>query len=167
MDHIFNDVRSIQAAGFIGFKTIEELFNDSSDIPHIKGIYLIINPNYSTPKFLSIGSGGYFKGKNPNVSLENLKAHWVDDSMIVYIGKAGGEGKKATLFSRLKQYFQFGQGRNVGHWGGRLIWQLEYYKELIVCWKPLPDEEPRLVESLYLKRFIKEYSKLPFANLVN
>lgn len=40
----------------------------------------------------------------------------------------------------------FGQGKPVGHWGGRLIWQLEDVKDLIVCWKVLEKEEPRDVE---------------------
>ena len=66
-------------------------------------------------------TGEFFKGKNPNVVLDELKKNWIDDTLVVYIGKAGGGNSKATLKSRLRQYFGFGQGKSIGHWGGRLI----------------------------------------------
>jgi hypothetical protein len=71
------------------------------------------------------------------------------------------------LQSRLRQYFSFGQGKNIGHYGGRLIWQLENSKELIVCWKALPAEDPRAIEADYIQQFVNEFSKRPFANLAN
>lgn len=163
----FNNIDEIKKAGFLGFKKMSDLFIDCSSISKIKGIYLILNPNYNNAEYLEIGTGGYFKGKNPNVSLDELKLNWVDNSLIVYIGKAGGETSKATLNSRLKQYFGFGQGKNIGHWGGRLIWQLKNSNDLIVCWKPLPNEDPRIIENELIKKFVLEFSKRPFANLVN
>jgi len=163
----FNNIDEIKKAGFIGFKKMSDLFIDSSSISKIKGIYLILNPDYKNAEYLEIGTGGYFKEKNPNVSLDELKLNWVDNSLIVYIGKAGSETSKATLNSRLKQYFRFGQGKKVGHWGGRLIWQLKNANDLIVCWKPLPNENPRITENELIKNFVLEFSKRPFANLVN
>jgi len=121
----FNNIDEIKKAKFSGFRKMNELFNGSFPIPKMKGIYLVLNPNYKKAEYLQIGTGGYFKGKNPNVSLEELKSNWVDNSLFVYIGKAGNETSKATLNSRLKQCFGFGQGKNIGHWGGRLIWQLK------------------------------------------
>lgn len=163
----FNSLDKIKEAGFTGFKKMSDLFIASSSIPKIKGVYLILNPYYRKSEFLEVGTGGYFKGRNPNVSLDFLKSKWVDDSLVVYIGKAGSDTGKATLYSRLKQYFRFGQGNNVGHWGGRLIWQLKDSVDLIVCWKPLPDEDPRSIERNLIQDFCKEFSKRPFANLVD
>lgn len=163
----FNNIEEIKKAGFLGFKKMNDLFKDSSAIPKIKGIYLVLNPNYKKAEYLQIGTGGHFKGKNPNVLLEELKSNWVDNSLVVYIGKAGSETSKATLNSRLKQYFGFGQGKNIGHWGGRLIWQLKNANELIVCWKPLSNENPRTTESELIKKFVLEFSKRPFANLAD
>lgn len=62
---------------------------------------------------------------------------------------------------------QFGQGEPIGHWGGRLIWQLKDAKDLIVCWKVLgKDEEPREVEKEMIQAFKKGHDgKRPFANL--
>ena len=161
----FNNLDEIKNAGFLGFKKMRELFVDSSSIPKIKGVYLILNPNYKKAEYLEIGTGGHFKGKNPNVCIDKLKSNWVDNSLVVYIGKAGSESGNATLNSRLRQYVGFGQGRNIGHWGGRLIWQMKNSSNLIVCWKPLPNENPRFIESQLIKNFRTEFSKHPFANL--
>jgi hypothetical protein len=128
----FNNIESIEQSGFFGFVKLEQLFVKSSLIPDIKGVYMILNTNNTPPEFSEIGTGGYFKGKNPNISLSELKHNWVEETLVVYIGKAGGDDSKATLRSRLTQYFRFGQGKNVGHYGGRLIWQIRNSKELLV-----------------------------------
>ncbi|MCW3170013.1 hypothetical protein OMO38_15925 [Chryseobacterium sp. 09-1422] len=163
----FNNIEDIKKAGFTGFKKMSELFIDSSSIPKSKGVYLVLNPNFEKAEYLQIGTGGHFKGKNPNVTLDELKSNWVDNSLVVYIGKAGSETSSATLHSRLKQYFGFGQGKNIGHWGGRLIWQLKNSADLIVCWKPLPTDDPRTYENQLIKKFVSEFSKRPFANLAD
>jgi hypothetical protein len=163
----FNSIDQIKKAGFIGFKKMSELLVDSSAIPKIKGVYLVLNPNYKKAEYLQIGTGGHFKGKNPNVLIDELKSNWVENSLVVYIGKAGSETSKATLNSRLKQYFGFGQGKSIGHWGGRFIWQLKHCNDLIVCWKPLLNENPRTTENILIKKFVSEFSKRPFANLTD
>jgi hypothetical protein len=157
----FNEIDEIKKAGFIGFKKMSELFIDSSMLPDTKGIYLVLNIDNKPGEFLAIGTGGHFKGKNPNVSLGELKSNWVDNTKVVYIGKA------TSLKSRLRQYFSFGQGRNIGHYGGRLIWQIKYSKDLVVCWKALPTEDPRESEAELIKLFILKFSRRPFANLAN
>lgn len=163
----FNNIDNIKKSGFTGFKKMSELFIDSSIIPKCKGIYIILNPNYKNSEYLPIGTGGHFKGKNPNIGIEELKSNWVDNSLVIYIGKAGSETSKSTLNSRLKQYFRFGQGKNIGHWGGRIIWQLKNSSDLIVCWKTLQNDDPRIMESQLIKTFIKEFHKRPFANLTD
>ena len=160
----FNSIDEIKKAGFSGFKKMSELFADNSSIPQIKGVYLVLNPEYKNPEYLLTGTGGHFKGKNPNVSIDELKSNWVD-SLVVYIGKAGGEASSATLYKRLNQYLRFGQGNNVGHWGGRYIWQLKNSANLIVCWKPLSNDDPRTIEQQLIESFKKEFSERPFANL--
>lgn len=154
----FNDIDDIKKAGFMGFKKMNELFLDSSMLPDSKGVYLVLNDDNKPADFLAIGSGGHFKGKNPNVSLTELKSNWVDNTKVVYIGKA------TSLKSRLRQYFGFGQGKNIGHYGGRLIWQLRYSNDLVVCWKALTTD-PREFEIDLIKQFVSIYGRRPFANL--
>ncbi len=155
----FNSIEEIKKSGFSGFKRMEELFTDSSSIPREKGVYLILRPDNNPPKFLQTGTGGHFKEKNPNVPIEALKSNWVENTIVVYIGKA------TSLKARLGQYFRFGQGKKVGHWGGRLIWQLQNSTDLIVCWKPLPNDDPDTIESQLIQEFKMTYSQRPFANL--
>jgi hypothetical protein len=157
--------RELKKNGFQGFITIGHLFNDRSKLPKEKGVYMILIPSSFIPKFKTVGTGGYFKGKNPNLTLEELQNNWVENESIIYIGKAGSETGSATLKSRLNQYLNFGQGKAVGHWGGRLIWQLQNSENLIVCWKTTQGEEPSKVESKLIESFKAIHNKRPFANL--
>ena len=168
----FNDIEEIKKAGFTGFKKMSELFTDNSCLPPIKGIYLVLHFDKLTPEFLIQGSGPklYKKKTNPNVSIEELKSNWVENTIVVNIGKAGGKNQKgiegkSTLRKRLRAYFSFGMGKDVRHYGGRLIWQLKNHKDLIVCWKSTPNEEPREIEADLIQRFISKFKKRPFANL--
>lgn len=162
----YNDINELKRNGFEGFKTIKSLMENDSCIPVEKGIYLIIYNKELTPSFLPTGSGGHFKGKNPNVPIELLKKKWVNNTKVIYIGKAGNITGSATLRSRLRQYLKFGQDENVGHWGGRFIWQLEESRELLICWKVLPNKDPREEEKKQIHDFMQQHEKkLPFANL--
>jgi len=165
MEIDLTNLESIKNAGFIGFMKIKELQFDPSKIINSPGVYLVLYEGPKHPEFLAIGTGGHFKGKNPNVSIEELINNWVDSASIVYIGKAGGEGSKATLQSRIKQYLKFGQGYDIGHYGGRLIWQLKNSKDLIICWKPIQNISPREIEAELIRQFNSHYGMLPFANL--
>lgn len=160
----------LKTYGFKGFKEIADLRLDNKIIPAARGVYLVIKTD-RPHKFLKIGTGGNFKGKNPNVDIEVLKHNWVDNSIVVYIGQAGGIRNgiwsKSTLRGRLKKYFDFGLGKPVGHWGGRLIWQIENNEKLVVCWKELPDKvkDPCKEESELIEKFKTTFDKRPFANL--
>jgi len=77
---------------------------------------------------------------------------------VVYIGKATRPPR------RLRQFRDFGAGKPVGHWGGRLIWQLADADELVVAWKITASEDPLEAERSLLGRFRGEYGSLPFAN---
>lgn len=159
-----NNINSIRKNGFTGFVTVESLWNDKSCIPKTNGVYLVLDTN-GKPEFIDPGVGGFFKGKDPNVSVEELNDNYVPDSLAVYIGKAGGPTSMATLHSRLGQYLRFGEGKNVGHWGGRLIWQLKEHRNLVFCWKSTPDDDPREVEKSMIIDYLNQFGKKPFANL--
>lgn len=161
-----SSIEHLKTLKFKGFVSISHLQKDASIIPKEKGIYMVLDPNQKNI-FLKVGSGGFFKGKNPNVSIDELEKNWVDNAFVLYIGKAGASNSSATLYSRLKQYLNFGKGKNVGHWGGRYIWQMANSDELVICWLPLDRTEPRDAEKLFIKLFVQEYGKRPFANLTD
>jgi hypothetical protein len=77
---------------------------------------------------------------------------------VVYIGKA------ANLRRRLREFMRFGAGAPIGHWGGRLIWQLHRSSDLLIAWRETPGEVPKEVESELISDVRAAYGKPPFAN---
>lgn len=161
----FNNLEELKELGFHGFKPIYELWQDNSSIPDMRGVYLVLNLNEDEPKFIFPGVGGHFKDRDPNVSESKLTSNWVEDSKVIYIGKAGSLTSQATLRSRLRQYLRFGKGKKVGHWGGRYIWQLECHADLVMAWATTPEHDPREIEKSLLALYEKQFGGRPFANL--
>lgn len=160
------EMEQLKNNGFCGFKTVAELRENINVVPELTGVYVLLRPNDDEPVFLENGTGGFFKKKNPNVALPKLSAKWVKDTSIVYIGKADISPKTGErgLRTRLREYLDFGQGLNIGHWGGRYVWQLKDSAKLIVCWKRV-DGNAEQVERQMIMAFQAEYGKYPFANL--
>lgn len=155
----FRDVNDLKVAGFTGFVPVAELWNRALRmIPDVPGVYAVCRVSNEAPVFLETGTGGHFKGKDPNVAVEELAANWVDGTPVVYIGKA------TSLRKRISQYIRFGQGKPVGHCGGRYIWQLADASELLFCWREV-DGNPDAVETELICAFREAYGSRPFANL--
>lgn len=163
LDHSASE--ALRTAGFDGFIPIRELRSAPSAIPATRGVYVLLRSSTSSPEFIEVGTGGHFKGKNPNVPLSVLTQNWVHNTEVMYVGKAGDPGKAATLRSRLWQYLRFGAGAKVGHWGGRFVWQLRDVEDLVVAWLALPDGVPSDMESALIDEFRKQHGIRPFANL--
>ena len=85
----FNTIDDLKAAGFEGFIPVAQLQADSTAIPRTAGVYMVVYTGENIPEFLSRGTGGFFKGKDPNVSITELETNWVENTCVVYIGKAG------------------------------------------------------------------------------
>ena len=162
----FSSIPSIQEKGFRGFVTVSDLqATKCKAVSPEPGVYFILRLERTPPHFMAASVGGHFKDKNPTVAKTELVTNWVDEALVLYIGKAGGSKNTATLKKRLQQYMRFGQGKKVGHWGGRYIWQLADYAQLQVCWLPTPTREPGDVETELIENFRQQYGKRPFANL--
>ncbi len=176
----FRTLENLVEAGFEGFVPVSQLKSGGiyadgdrqadADLDR-PGVYMVVRKDDSEPAFVPEGSGGHFKGKNPNVPIDELRANWVKDTCVVYIGKAGGGSSGATLRRRISQYIRFGSGEPVGHWGGRYIWQLEDADNLLFCWRPAKYAGNRLedageLESELISEFKASYDgQRPFANL--
>ena len=154
-------IQELKQEGWLGFKTIRDLRSSITSITMGQGVYLVLRISDASPDFLVKGTGGYFKGKDPNVPISELSNNWIDDTPVVYIGKA------TSLKKRLSQYLRFGEGMNVGHYGGRYIWQLKDSDDLLICWMPTV-EDPEAVENILIEEFKKYHNgERPFANLKN
>lgn len=163
-DTINLHITTLKNEDWLGFVSIHALQNQKCMcVPKQRGVYLVLYCEQNEPRFLVKGTGGFYRG-DPNIPIPVLEEAWVKDSIIVYIGKAGSKANQRTLKDRLNEYMKFGLGKKVGHWGGRMIWQLENAGDLILCWKILPDSEPRDVEKQLIKQHIKDFGQRPFAN---
>lgn len=167
MPNSFKTLEDIKDQGFVGFIKVSDLMRDSSRIPDRPGVYMVLYIVSSIPTFIHPGTGGFFKKEDPNKPESFLQQNWVKETVVVYIGKAGGTGNTTTLSKRLRLYLRFGQGAPVGHKGGRLIWQIRNSGELLFCWKTIISGEPRKAESELIREFVEYYTKKPFANLIN
>lgn len=160
-----NNIDTLKEVGFEGFVKIKDLRRNYDLLPNEKGIYFILKLTKEQPEFINPGTGGFFKGRDPNVSINTLTNKWVDDTIILYIGKAGGVNSMSNIKKRVKQLLEFGNNRPVGHWGGRYLWQLKDIENCVVCWKKIINEEPLETERKFINKFIEKYGRLPFANI--
>lgn len=157
----FKTIDDLKTAGFEGFFSVKQLKEDNTVIPQETGVYMVVYTGNSRPKFLVQGTGGFFKGKNPNVPIAELESNWIESTCVIYIGQT-----KTTIRKRVKDYLKFGCGQKVGHKGGRYIWQIKESDQLLFCWKPTPDKEPGIVEKSLINQFKEQYGgRRPFANL--
>ena len=123
-DMNFKSIDELREQGFEGFVTVSALQKSQcSEVPDVCGVYAVLRPAMWKPEFLRESTGGLFKGESNTIAISILQSRWIEDTLVLNIGKAG-PGKSATLRSRLKKYMQFGLGKPVGHRGGRYIWQL-------------------------------------------
>jgi hypothetical protein len=149
-------INGLESRGFVGFVAFKHLV--IADIPPQPGVYAVLGVNDAPPAFLAHSPAGHFKGKDPTVDVSLLESRWIAESGVIYIGKA------TNLATRLRQYRDFGEGKPIGHWGGRYIWQLEGADKHLLCWKPT-EATPRQEEKALLAEFVIAYGRLPFANL--
>lgn len=167
MPNSFKTLEDIKDQGFVGFIKVSDLMRDPSKIPDRPGVYMVLYTGAGTPVFINPGTGGFHNRRNPNVSSSVLIQNWVKETVVLYIGKAGGSDYETTLSKRLRDYLRFGKGASAAHYGGRLIWQIKNSGDLKICWKTMISGEPRNVEAELISEFVGQYSKRPFANLVD
>jgi hypothetical protein len=159
--HAVFDRRSLEAHGFTGFVTFDDLRESWLDyVPKTGGVYAVLRVSEQPPAYLTSNPGGRFKERDPSVVVAVLEAKWVASCSVVYVGKGD------NLQRRLMQYARFGAGEPVGHWGGRYIWQLEDSAELLVAWKRCVEGQTAAeLEREIIGQFKEPYDCLPFANI--
>jgi hypothetical protein len=149
----------LECDGFVGWRTFDDLRSDRlAAVPQEGGVYVVVRSSLKEPAFLEANPGGRFKGRDPTVDSAALQANWVNGAEVVYIGKAN------SLKRRLGEFERFGGGGPIGHWGGRLIWQLADSGGLLVAWKPTPGRDSKAVETKLIADFREIFGKPPFAN---
>lgn len=154
-----DEIKKYKEEGFTGFVKVSKLRHSLSVIPQAGGVYVVVRVSENKPTFLKEGTGGHFKGEDPNVTISELENNIVEGSPTMYIGKA------SNLRKRIGQLLRFGAGANVGHWGGRYLWQIEDADDMLIAWQETPYIDPRTVEKSMLSDYVRYYGMMPFANL--
>ncbi len=119
----FNEI-GLKQAGFEGFRTVTDLLDAGvrREIPAGNGVYVVTYSGKQPPEFLKTSTGGCFKGKDPTFELDELRVRWIKLARVVYIGMTG-DGPRAGLRTRIRALVRYGTGHNIGHAGGRALWQ--------------------------------------------
>lgn len=155
----------LEKQGFVGLRSVQDLrASELAEVASAPGVYAILRRLNSAPAFLTRSAGGWFKGKDPTVPVEVLKARWIADAEFLYAGKAtAGSSGRGGLRRRLGQLLDYGSGKPIGHQGGRYLWQVRGADEFLVAWRAV--EDPTAEENRILSDFFAAYGAYPFANI--
>ena len=126
------------------------------------GIYVVFRESATRPRFLVKSAAGWFKGKDPSYPPHDVESNWVGGARVVYIGKTASQ---KGLRGSIRQLVDFAYGKAVGHRGGRLLWHLQGWKSLQVCWCECDAREADKRETELIRAFRRKHRVRPFANM--
>ena len=155
MDWTETGLRDARFQGFVPLLAV-----DLKTIPDLPGVYCLLRTSAEAPVFLESSPAGWWKDKDPSVSTDVLQKAWIEGPTVIYIGKAS-----TSLRRRLRPYQRIGEGHKAAHWGGRYIWQLADYPDLLIAWR-VESGDANAIESELIAEFRTGYGDRPFANLV-
>lgn len=160
------DVERLREAGFCGFHAVSHLHRTRClEVPVERGLYAAVRDSDQPPQFMARSVGGRYRQQDPTVAVPVLEAAWVEGAQVLYLGRAAGPGVRSLLQQRVKRFLRFGQGKAVGHAGGRFVWQLCDHAAVRIAWKCTGDEDPAVAEAALLEGFTRRHGRLPFAHL--
>jgi hypothetical protein len=148
--------------GFSAGVAVHELHRDRlRDVPSGCGVYVLVRSATIRPRFQRKSRAGWFKDLDPSYPIAEVRAAWVSNARIVYVGKAAGV---KGLKQRIRQLVDFGFGKPIGHRGGRMLWHLPDHQRLQVRWRRCSRSQADRLETLLIGQFRELYGKRPFAN---
>jgi hypothetical protein len=92
--------------------------------------------------------------------VEALERKWVPEQ------KSTTSEGAVTCVAGSRTTQAFGAGNQIGHWGGRYIWQLADSRQFRMAWKGCSNDQPPAdLEATLVARFKQTHGHLPFANI--
>lgn len=92
-------IEELKAEGWQGFKNIAQLKSSVSEIPKTMGVYMVLRFSTEVPHYINPGTGGFFKGNDPNVPIEELQSEWNANSPIMISERQEVRIKKQLLIA--------------------------------------------------------------------
>jgi hypothetical protein len=152
--------QGLSNAGFRGFLPVRDLEARAAEIPAVPGVYAYLRESSDEPVFIERSPAGWFKAKDPTISVDELRRRWIAGCPVLYVGESGNVRERLRLRAR------FAAGHAVGARGGRALWQLQDAQDLVVAWRPAKKtENTKEVERSLLEAFRLCWHRAPFANL--
>ena len=148
--------KDLEAAGFVGWMGAPEAPPQAPDGP---GVYLVYTDRRGPGEFLATSQAGWHKGQDPTVPSALLEDRWIIGAGVLYFG-AGMDLRK-----RLTRLAQFSAGEPVGHYGGRILWQVAFSDEFQVAWKETPAGDFADQKKDCIRQFKSTFGRQPFANI--
>jgi len=163
-----DSIESLEREGFSGFLTVGQLHRSGClEVPDAPGVYVVLRRERAPHPFLRRSTAPVWRRRDPTVPIPTLEARWHADATLLYVAGAPGPGVRSRLRQRIKRMLRFGHGSVVGHWGGRLLWQLGEAGRLVVAWRACETgEEAEALTTELLRRFESHHGGPPFANEV-
>ena len=156
----------LEQQGFEGFLLVGQLRHDRCEaLPNLPGIYAVVRETIEKPEFMTRSNAAEYRGESPTRPIDELIECWVPRAQILFYGRAFGPGVRSLIKQRVKRYMRFGQGRVVGHWDGRFVWQLRDHSSLRIAWKVIESGDLQAAEDELQLRFSAHYGEPPFANM--
>jgi hypothetical protein len=154
--------KDLEEQGFCGFIPINHLLNTNFEgLPVNPGVYAVLRIDDQPVRFMHPSMASHqHKGKDPTVSIDVLKAKWVNCTQVLYFGKS------VDLKRRIKEYINFGYNiPDLAHYGGRFLWQVEGYENFLIAWLESKDQDPKSLEDAWKNKFKEQFGVFPFANI--
>jgi hypothetical protein len=151
----------LQAAGFAGWRAWAALVEEGfASVPDVPACLLFHRPSSADPVFVDDPAKLPFHAHHAAIPRDVLAANWVPGAHTLYITRAEAAAQRLTHMAR------FATGELPAHWGGRLLWQLADFTELLVAWHPITWDEPA---AHYERRLLAQFARThdgrrPYAN---
>lgn len=149
----------LEASGFAGWFPVSEVSADDANVPVAPGIYVVFSQRRGPGEFLSTNPAGWHKDQDPTVPSTLLEERWIDDAGVLFLGHTD------NLSKRLTQLRRFSAGEPVGHYGGRLLWQVAFSGEFLVAWKETAADDLAEEKKDFVRSFKSTFGRQPFANI--
>ena len=95
----------LEESGFADVESVSALQRSMSRVPRDPGIYVVLAPSTGEGRFLPEGTGGAFKGKDPNVATDLLASRWHASASVAWRAEVDPRASEVTLLGEFVERY--------------------------------------------------------------